>query len=116
MIDPHAVATAWIADWNSHDLEKILAHYAQDIVFVSPAAPAFTGDPSGRVVGKTALRAYWGAALDRIPDLTFTLRAVLSGPDGVAIRYFSSRTGAEVVEVLRFGPDGLAVEAAAYYE
>jgi ketosteroid isomerase-like protein len=116
LTDPRALAEAWIADWNSHDLARILSHYADGVVFISPASIRITGDPSGRVVGKDALAAYWGRALEMAPDLTFTLRGVLCGPDAVAIRYHSSRTGAEVVEVLRFGADGLAVEAAAYYE
>jgi len=116
LTDPRAFAEAWIQDWNHHDLDRILSHYSHDVVFVSPASTRVTGDPSGRVVGKVALAAYWGRALELAPDLTFTLRGVLSGPDGVAIRYHSSRTGAEVVEVLRFDADGLAVEAAAYYE
>ena len=111
-----AFARVWIEAWNRHDLEAILSHYADDIVFTSPAAAKITGDASGRVVGKAALAAYWGEALRRIPDLRFTLRSVLPGVESVAIRYHSSRTDAEVVEVVRFGPDGLAVEASAYYE
>lgn len=116
MIDPKAFAAEWIAAWNSHDLPRILSHYAEDVVFTSPASTRITGDPSGRVVGKAALEAYWSRALALAPDLAFTLRAVLSGPGAVAIRYFSSRTGAEAVEVLRFNADGLAIESAAYYE
>lgn len=116
MTDPRAFAEAWIEDWNNHNLGRLLSHYGDDVVFVSPASTRITGDPSGRVVGKDALAAYWARALESAPDLTFTLRGVLSGPDGVAIRYHSSRTGAEVVEVLRFDADGLVVEAAAYYE
>ncbi|MFN3522376.1 MAG: nuclear transport factor 2 family protein [Phenylobacterium sp.] len=116
MIDPTAFAAEWIEAWNAHDLPRILSHYAPEIVFTSPAAARITGDASGRVQGKAALEAYWARALELAPDLAFTLRSVLSGPDAVAIRYFSSRTGAEVVEVLRFNAEGLAIEAAAYYE
>jgi len=116
MVDGEAFADAWIAAWNQHDLAAILSHYGEDIVFFSPAAARITGEASGRVAGKAALAAYWGEALRRVPDLTFTLREVLKGVNSVALRYHSSRTNAEVVEVLRFGPDGLAVEAAAYYE
>lgn len=116
MVDGEAFADAWIDAWNRHDLADILSHYGEDIVFISPAAVRITGEASGRVVGKAALAAYWAEALRRVPDLTFTLRSVLTGVDSVALRYHSSRTNAEVVEVFRFGPDGLAVEAAAYYE
>lgn len=116
MTDPAAFAAEWIAAWNAHDLERILIHYAEDIVFESPASTRITGDPSGRVVGKAALRDYWGKALSGSPDLTFTLRAVYEGAGGLAIRYHSSRTGREVVEVLRFNDDGLAIWAGAFYE
>jgi ketosteroid isomerase-like protein len=29
-------AADWIAAWNSHDLDVILSHYADDVVFHSP--------------------------------------------------------------------------------
>ena len=109
-------AARWIDAWNAHDLDRILAHYADDIVFESPASTRITGDPSGRVSGKAALADYWRQALARVPDLTFTLRSVYGGAGGVAIRYHSSRTGHEVVEVLQFNEAGLASWAAAFYE
>ena len=68
------------------------------------------------LVGKAALRDYWRQALERVPDLTFTLKAVYGGGGGVAIRYHSSRTGRETVEVLQFNEAGLATWAAAFYE
>ena len=114
--DPQAFAAAWIDAWNRHDLNAILAHYDEMIVFTSPAAARITGRVDGRVEGRAALADYWGKALALAPDLTFTLVSVLRGTDGLALRYHSSRTGRDVVEVLRFGPSGLAVEAAAYYE
>ena len=111
-----AFAAEWIDAWNAHDLDRILEHYADDVVFESPASTRITGDPSGRVVGKAALRDYWRQALERVPDLTFTLKAVYGGGGGVAIRYHSSRTGRETVEVLQFNEAGLATWAAAFYE
>lgn len=114
--EPQAFAEAWVAAWNAHDLEEILSHYAEDIVFVSAVSTRFTGDPTGRVAGKAALRAYWGRALQTVPDLRFTLRGAYAGPDGIAIRYHSSRTGADVVEVVRFDDQGLVRDSAAFYE
>jgi len=113
--DPQAFGRDWVARWNAMDLEDILAHYAEDVVFTTPKSTRFTGDPTGRVVGKAALRDYWGKALATGP-LRFDLLGVLSGPDGIAVRYFSSRTQAEVVEVCRFDAAGLVIESAAYYE
>ena len=37
-------AAEWIAAWNSHDLETILSHYADDIVFRSPRIAVVMGE------------------------------------------------------------------------
>jgi hypothetical protein len=56
-------AEEWVAGWNSHDLERILTHYADDVVFSSPHIIERLGKPSGEVHGKDELRAYWGSGL-----------------------------------------------------
>ena len=32
----HAIAEAWRAAWNSHDPERVIAHYASDVTYFSP--------------------------------------------------------------------------------
>lgn len=32
----------WNADWAAKDMDKLIAHYADDVFFVSPGAPAIT--------------------------------------------------------------------------
>ncbi|MES1184298.1 MAG: thioesterase family protein [Myxococcales bacterium] len=68
-------AQAWVDAWNRRDTEAVLAHYADDAVFISPKAAQFVG--AARVEGKAALRAYWQTALSRIQRLTFKLDAAL---------------------------------------
>ena len=70
------VAGEWIAAWNAHDVERVLCHYADDIEMASPYIRLIAGEPSGILRGKDALRAYWSAALKRLPNLHFTLRDV----------------------------------------
>ncbi|HEY3501416.1 MAG TPA: nuclear transport factor 2 family protein [Actinocatenispora sp.] len=67
-------AADWEERWNSHDLDRVLAHYADDVVFRSPYAVAVIGTDTVR--GKDALRAYWTAGLKRLPDLRFTVESV----------------------------------------
>lgn len=99
MIDAESFAHEWIAGWNARDLDAILAHYADDVVFSSPLAQKITGAP--RVVGKTALRAYWRAALDRGEPLNFELERVYAGADWLTIAYI--RNGqTRVAETLEF--------------
>ena len=110
--DPHAFAADWIAAWNSHDLDRILAHYADGIVFLSPVAHARLGD--GRVVGRDALRAYWSGGLAAQPGLKFEQEAVLVGCECLTILYRNHR-GQDAAETFEFGPDGKVVRSFACY-
>jgi len=61
MITPefaHRFAAEWIAAWNAHDLDRILAHYTEDIEMSSPIIRILADEPSGTLKGKPALRAY----------------------------------------------------------
>ena len=109
-MDFDAFAEAWEAAWNSHDLDRILAHYSSDIVFRSHKAVRLTG--SGELRGKDALRAYWAKALAAQPDLSFVVVDVLHGHGMLVITYRNHRD-VLAAETLRFGPDGLVVEASA---
>ena len=86
---PHDFAAAWIAAWNAHDLEAVLAHYSPDIEFRSPLARRLTGD--GRVVGIDALRAYWARGLSIHTNLAFDLETVLEGDGCLTLVYRNER-------------------------
>jgi hypothetical protein len=115
MTDFHAFAGEWVAAWNAHDLDRILLHYAADVVFQSPVIRERLGKASGEVRGLDELRGYWSGAFKAYPDLRFELLDVLDGVNGGAIRYFSHARGCEVVEVFRFDASGLVDRAAAFY-
>ena len=65
----HAFGVAWAEEWNRGDVEAVLDHYAEDCVFESPLAEKHAG--TTRLVGKSALRAYWNAALASIGAVRF---------------------------------------------
>lgn len=113
--DLHAFAAEWVAAWNAHDLDRILSHYAADVVFESPVIRERLGKASGQVRGQDELRAYWSGAFKAYPDLRFEVLDVLRGIDGGAIRYFSHVRGCEVVEVFSFDASGLVARSAAFY-
>jgi hypothetical protein len=94
-------ADRWVAAWNSHDVEVVLAHFTDDVVFSSPVAAQFVPETGGVLRGKAALRAYWSAALDRLPDLHFELLGAYAGVDNLVINY-RNHVGGLVCEVLRF--------------
>jgi hypothetical protein len=102
-----------MVDWNSHDLERILAHYSEDVVFSSLRIVAFLGDPAGEVHGEDALRAYWAKGLELLPDLHFTIEDVRACVDSVVINYRNER-GQAASEVLTFR-DGLVFRGFGVY-
>jgi hypothetical protein len=111
--EPTAFAQAWIAAWNTRDLDAILSHYAADVVFLSPYAKQVVG--KGRVVGIDALRAYWRRGLDANPDLHFELDSVLAGFEALTILYRNHR-GQQVAETVEFDGGGKVVRSFACYE
>jgi ketosteroid isomerase-like protein len=112
-----AFASEWAAAWNERAIERVLAHFDENVVFTSPTALAAVG--VGTVRGKAALRAYWTAALERLTSLRFSIDRVLWDPETreLAIVYASEIDGRvkRVSENLRFGPDGLVVAAEVFH-
>jgi ketosteroid isomerase-like protein len=41
------LAEEWYAAWNDHDLERILSHYSDVVVFVSPSRLRSPAAPTG---------------------------------------------------------------------
>ncbi|GFE49635.1 hypothetical protein So717_13880 [Roseobacter cerasinus] len=112
-MDYAAFADEWEAAWNAHDLDRILAHYSADVVFRSQKAMRLTG--RGEIHGRDALRAYWAAALDQQPDLSFIVVDVLRG-HGMLVILYRNQSDVLAAETLRFGTDGLIVEASACHK
>ena len=109
-VDYAAFAIEWEAAWNSHSLDRILAHYSEDVVFRSQKAAHLVG--SGELRGKATLRAYWDRALRKQPDLSFSVVDVMHG-HGVMVITYRNQRNVLAAETLRFGTDGLVVEASA---
>ena len=70
-------AGVWVQAWNAHDLDRIMTHYEDDVVLVSPVAARILDDPCGTVSGKAALRSYFQRGLDVYPNLKFELLDVM---------------------------------------
>lgn len=117
MIDPawaREYAQEWIAAWNSHDMERILSHYADDFEMASPLIVERMQVPSGKLKGKDHVRPYWQNGLEALPPLKFELLDVFSGVDSIAI-YYRSVGRKMACEVLFFNPQRQVVHAAANY-
>jgi hypothetical protein len=99
--EPMKFARDWVAAWNAHDVDALLEHFADDVVFTSPVAAQLLADSEGVVRGKAALRSYWTEGLRRIPDLHFEVLGVYRGVTSVVINY-RNQNGGLVSEVLLF--------------
>jgi ketosteroid isomerase-like protein len=97
-------AADWARAWNDHDIERVLRHFADDVVFTSPMAARLLAGSDGVLRGKAALREYWTEGVRRIPDLHFTVTGVYAGVSSLVIGY-RNQAGGLVSEVLIFeGP------------
>lgn len=108
--DGNQFAKRWEDDWNSHDLNRILSHYRDDVVFRSQKAIPLVG--VGEINGKEALKKYWSAALQKQPELKFAVQDVYEGHNMLVISYVNHR-GILAAETLYFDDEGLVYQAAA---
>lgn len=106
-------ATEWIAAWNSGDLERVFALYADDFEMRSPLIAERGFSPDGVLRGKAAIRPYWGGGIASAnPPLVFELVDVYAGVNTVAIQYRS--VGRRIViEVIEFDADRRAIRGSA---
>lgn len=103
-------ASGWIASWNTHDLERILSHYAEDVEFMSPLLEQLPGEASGRLTGKAALRNHVIRRLQAAPELRLHLQHALGGIDGCTLIYRDTLDQL-TAETMTFGTDGLVLAA-----
>jgi hypothetical protein len=112
--DPNDYADQWVRAWNAHDIEAVLDHFSDDVLFTSPVAARVVPESGGVLRGKAALRDYWTAALAKLPDLQFEVVGVYRGESTLVINYRNHR-GQMVNEVLTFDADGLVREGHGTY-
>ncbi len=113
-IDAQAFAEEWVAAWNAHDLERILAHYSDDFEIITPMIKMSLGIDTGTLVGKPAIGDYWRGALEKMPDLHFELLDVCEGVNSVAV-YYKSVKDKLAIEVMEFGAEGKVERVVVHY-
>jgi hypothetical protein len=107
-------AAQWVNGWNDHDIEAIMSHFAENVVWTSPVADALVPGSGGRIEGKAALRSYYEIGLRTAPDLHFEIIGLYLGVKALVINYRNHRR--ELVnEVLMFGDDWFVREGHGTY-
>ena len=113
-MDAHEFAKEWIEAWNSHDLDRILTHYSDDVEVTTPMIKIALGNDSGSLKGKEAVGVYWRQALIKLPDLHFELLDVATSVDSIAL-YYKSVMNKNTIEVMFFNEAGKVNKIIAHY-
>ncbi|HVZ80078.1 MAG TPA: nuclear transport factor 2 family protein [bacterium] len=113
-VNAQEFAKDWIKAWNSHDLNAILSHYAEDVQFTSPFIVRLMNEPTGTIHGKDKLKPYFEKGLKAYPDLKFELAEVLEGVSSVTL-YYKSVKGLMAAEVMFLNEKGLVQRVVAHY-
>ena len=108
------LANEWVAAWNAHDLEAILAHYDNAVELNSPAAARLLGVADGRVSGKAELRDYFRRGLEAFPELQFRLEDVLWGLNSLVL-YYTNQQGTRTAEFMELSAAGKVTRVVANY-
>ncbi len=81
------IAQAWLDAFNRHDVDALVALYADDSTHTSPKIRALHPDTGGKLRGKAALQAWWEDANKRLPNLRYELSAITANADRALIEY-----------------------------
>lgn len=111
------IAEQWFAAFNAHDLEALLALYADDAAHFSPKLKIRQPETKGLVKGKDALRAWWQDAFERLPTLQYQPTSFTANEERVIMEYTRKVSGEEdmlVAEVLEI-KEGLIIASRVYH-
>jgi len=101
-MDKNEIIADWLDAWNCHDIDRIMAHYAEEIEFTAQTVVARWGKADGKLVGKVELRKH------------FETDQILWSPNGYAVLYHRENNN-QVLDAVELNAEGLAVKVTAYY-
>jgi hypothetical protein len=107
-------ANKWIASWNSHDIDKICAHYINTFEITTPMIKVALGIDSGSLKGIEKVREYWLKALIKVPDLHFELVDVAQSINSIAV-YYKAVMNKMAIEVMFFNEFDKVTKAIVHY-
>lgn len=112
-----SIAQSWFDAFNQHDLEKLLALYADHAQHYSPKLKLRQPETQGLITGKDALRSWWQDSFERLPSLRYEPTRFIADDERVFMeytRYVDGEDSMTVGEVLEI-KDGLIVASRVYH-
>lgn len=81
------IARAWLRAFNAHDVEALVALYADDCTHTSPKIRTLHPETGGKLMGKPALAKWWKDAIARLPGLRYEETALTANDERVFLEY-----------------------------
>jgi limonene-1,2-epoxide hydrolase len=94
-----AIGRAWMRAFNAHDVDALVALYADDATHRSPKIRALHPETGGKLVGKAALAAWWRDANARLPNLRYEETAITANASRVIVEYLRHAPNEPVMPV-----------------
>ena len=104
----------WMDAWNKKDIDSIMKHYVDDIVFYSPTVVKRWEISEGKIQGKAKLKEHFLKAFELFPDLHFEFISLLYGIDGIMIVY-KRETGILAADIVTLNTENKCTMVKAYY-
>ncbi|GAC1394110.1 MAG: nuclear transport factor 2 family protein [Polyangiales bacterium] len=108
------LARAWMRAFNAHDVDALVALYADGATHTSPKIRALHPDTGGKLVGKAALGAWWRDANARLPNLRYEESALTA--DASTGAGPAAGDGRVFVEYVRHAPNEPPMPVAEVFE
>ena len=89
------LAERWLEAFNAHDVEALVALYAEDATHTSPKIRTLHPDTGGKLQGRAELAAWWKDSNTRLPGLRYELAGITASDDRVFIEYIRHAPGQE---------------------
>ena len=99
-----AIGREWCAAWNRRDIDSIMEHYVEDVVFYSPTVVNIWGKEDGCLVGREAVKRHFLKGMEVFPDIHFSFKDAMVGVDGMTVAYVRE-TGQQVMDVIVLNED-----------
>jgi hypothetical protein len=87
------IAERWLEAFNAHDVDALVALYAEDATHTSPKIRTLHPETGGKLVGRPALAAWWRDSNARLPGLRYELTAITASEERVFIEYVRHAPG-----------------------
>lgn len=95
----HQIAKLWLDAFNKHDLEELLSLYDDHAIHYSPKLKIRHPETNGLIKGKDSLRGWWNDAFERLPQLVYEEKNIITGNDIIFLEYIRHVPGEENINV-----------------